>query len=122
MPGYKKNHTVEDIKREIAIILRELKDPRISGNMIGIVKSDISKNASYAKIYISSLSGLEKAKEAAKVLKNAQGYIRKEIGNRINLRYVPAISFYATDSIEYSVNISKTLDNLKRGEDNENIT
>ncbi len=122
MPGYRKNHTSENIKREIAVILRQLKDPRISENMIGVVKIDVSEDASNAKIYISSLKGLEKAKEAVKALKNAAGFIRKEIGNRISLRYIPSISFHATDSIEYSVNISKTLDDLKRGEYNEDIT
>lgn len=122
MPGYRKNHKTEDIKREISVILSELKDPRISENMISIVKIDMAQDASNAKIYISSLKGFEKAKEAAKALKNAAGFIRKEIGNKVSLRYVPTISFHATDSIEYSVNISKTLDDLKRGDNNENVT
>jgi ribosome-binding factor A len=121
MPGYKKNHTAEDIKREISVILRRLKDPRVSENMISIVKIDVAGDASDTKVYISSLNGLEKAKEAAKVLKNAAGFIRKEIGSRINLKYVPTVSFHATDSIEYGVNISKALDNLKRGVNDENI-
>ena len=122
MPGYRKNHTSENIKREIAVILRELKDPRISENMINIVKIDVSEDTSNAKIYISSLKGLEKANDATNALNKASGFIRKEIGNRISLRYIPSISFHATDSIEYSVNISKKLDDLKRGEYNENIT
>ena len=122
MSGYKKNHTSENIKREISIILQNLKDPRINENMISIVKIDISEDTSNAKVYVSSLKGLEKAKQTVMVLKNATGFIRKEIGSRINLKYVPNISFYATDSVEYSVNISKTLDNLKGGKHNENVT
>ena len=122
MPGYRKNHTSEDIKREIAVILRELKDPRVSENMINIVKIDVSQDSSNAKVYVSSLRGLQKAVETVKALSNATGFIRKEIGKRISLRYIPTISFHATDSIEYSVNISKTLDDLKRGENNENVT
>ena len=122
MPGYRKSHTSEDIKREIAVILRELKDPRVSENMINIVKIDVSQDSSNAKVYVSSLKGLQKAVETVKALNNATGFIRKEIGKRISLRYIPTISFHATDSIEYSVNISKTLDDLKRGENNENVT
>lgn len=122
MSGYRKNHTSEDIKREIAVILRELKDPRVSENMISIVKIDVSQDSSNARIYVSSLKGLQKAVETVKALKSATGFIRKEIGKRISLRYIPTISFHATDSIEYSVNISKTLDDLKRGENNENVT
>ena len=55
------------------------------------------------------MNGLETAKKAALALKNAQGYIRRELGTRLKLRYAPALAFEATDSIEYSANISRIL-------------
>ena len=112
MAGYRIMRVAEDIKRELTDILRMLKDPRISG-LLTIVKVDVSKDISYAKIYISSMDGIEKAKEAVKGLTNACGFIRRELGQRIDLRCVPELKFIADDSVEYSANIYKLLDKVK---------
>lgn len=59
------------------------------------------------------MSGMESAKEAVKALKNAAGYVRSELGSRLTLRHVPALTFIATDSIEYSANINRILNDVK---------
>ena len=59
------------------------------------------------------MNGLSVAKEAVKALKNAQGFIRHELGVRLKLRYAPALAFEATDSIEYSANISRMLSQIQ---------
>lgn len=104
--------TTEDIRRELTAILREMKDPRVKDNMISVVRVDVTNDLSYCSVYVSSMYGMEKSKDAVKALKNASGFVRKELGNRLKLRHVPAPLFYATDSIEYSASINKILNDL----------
>lgn len=120
MAGFRMGRTTEDVRRELTAILREMKDPRVSDAMISIVRVEVTNDLSYCSVYISSMYGMEKSKEAAKALKNAAGYIRKELGHRLKLRHVPAPLFYATDSIEYSANINKLLLDLDIPEEEEN--
>ena len=112
MQSRKMDRITEDIKRELTSILREMKDPRVHNSIISIVRVDVSSDLSTCKAYISSVDGLDKANEAVKGLKSAAGYIRREVGSRLPLRYVPVMNFYATDSIEYSANISKILNEM----------
>ena len=124
MATHKLGRTTEDIKRELTAILREMKDPRVKDAMLSIVRVDVTNDLSYCSIYISSMYGMEKSRIAVKTLKNASGFVRKELGNRLNLRHTPAPLFYATDSIEYSANINKILNDLdippQEEEDDEN--
>lgn len=119
MAGFRMGRTTEDVRRELTAILREMKDPRVSDAMISIVRVEVTNDLSYCSVYISSMYGMDKSKEAAKALKNAAGYIRKELGHRLKLRHVPAPLFYATDSIEYSANINKLLLDLDIPEEEE---
>ena len=88
MPGYHIDRITEDIKREIVAILRELKDPRISG-MLTVVKVSVTNDLSYAKVYVSAMEGMEAAKASVKGLTAAQGYVRHELGRRLHLRKCP---------------------------------
>jgi ribosome-binding factor A len=109
MAGFKLNRTSEDIRRELMDILRSMKDPRISGGMISVVRIELTNDLSHCKVYISSLEGMEKAKEAVKVLTKAGGLIRHEMMMRLELRKVPEFHFIPDDSIEYSAGIQKIL-------------
>ena len=114
MPSHRIDRISEDMKRELSDILRELKDPRISG-LLSIVRVDVSGDLSYAKVYISAMEGPEQALTAVKGLVSASGYIRRELGNRMRLRKVPQLRFAATDSIAYSAQISRVLEGLGEG-------
>ena len=113
MANHRADRMSEDIQREIAAILREMKDPRLHNGIISVVRCETAHDLSYSKIYISSMNGLDTAKEAVKALKNAQGFIRRELGTRLKLRYAPVLAFEATDSIEYSANISRILGSIQ---------
>lgn len=113
MPNYRADRMSEDIQREIAAILREMKDPRLHDGILSVVRCETTHDLSYSKVYISSMKGLDTAKEAVKALKNAQGFIRHELGTRLKLRYAPALAFEATDSIEYSANIARLLNDIQ---------
>lgn len=112
MSNHKLGRTTEDIKRELTDILRHVKDPRVSDAFISIIRVEVTNDLSYCNVYISAMEGLERAKLALKGLKSASGFIRRELGNRLKLRHVPELIFHATDSIEYSANISRILNSL----------
>ena len=112
MANHRAGRMSEDIRRELMAILREMKDPRLHNGIISIVRCETAHDLSYSKVYISSMNGLDTAKEAVKALKNAQGFIRRELGTRLKLRFAPALAFEATDSIEYSANISRMLNDI----------
>lgn len=118
MAGYKTDRVAEDIKREIIAIIRdEIKDPRVQGKLLTVVRVEVSGDLSYAKAYISAMEGFETAQEAAKGLKNAAGYIRREVGQRLRLRKTPEIRFVADDSIEHGMSIAKMLKDLGTSEE-----
>ncbi len=118
MPGYKINRITSDIRMALADILREVKDPRVS-KLISIVKLQVSDDLSYATVYISAIEGMEKTQESVKGLKNAAGYIRRELGQKLKLRKVPELKFVADDSIVKSANISMIIDSFKKEKEDE---
>lgn len=116
MPGYRADRVSEDIKREIASVIRELKDPRVSGKMLTVVHADVTHDLSFVKVYISAFEGMETAAEAVKGLSGASGFIRREITKRLHLRTAPEIKFIADDSVEHSFEIFKKLENSKKND------
>ena len=118
MPSHRMGRTTEDIRRDLTAIFRELKDPRVQQGLISIVRVEVTNDLSHSTVYVSAMQGLEQANTAVAGLKSASGFIRRELGHRLKLRHVPELHFLATDSIEYSANISKILNDL-RSEDHE---
>lgn len=112
MAGYRIDRITEDIKRELIAILREVKDPRVSG-MLTVVKVDVSNDLSYAKVYISALEGVDRAKKAVKGLKAAQGFIRGRLGSSLHLRKTPELRFVADDSIEKGMELFDKLKGIE---------
>lgn len=112
MAGHRLERTTEDIKRELTAIFREVKDPRVKDAFVSIIRVEVTNDLSYCTVQISAIEGLKRAKEAVKGLQSASGFIRRELGARLKLRHVPELIFHATDSIEYSANISRILNSL----------
>ncbi len=111
MAGYKVGRNSEDIRRELADIMRLLKDPRITG-LLSIVRVELSGDMSHAKVYVSSMDGYDAALEAVKGLQHASGFIRREINNRLSLRTSPELKFIADNSIEHGAEINRMLKEL----------
>ncbi len=118
MAGYRIDRVSEDIRREIAAIMRELKDPRIQG-MLTVVNVEVSSDASFAKVYVSAMEGIETAKLAVKGLTSATGYIRREVGKRLHLRKTPELKFVADDSIEKGMGIARMIGDINSESNNE---
>ena len=113
MPSFKLGRTTEDIHRELSAILREVKDPRVKDCLLSVVRAEVTNDLSYCTVYVSTMEGLSRTKEAVQGLKSAAGFIRRELGRRLSLRHVPQLIFKATDSIEYGTHISKLLHDLQ---------
>lgn len=114
MPSHRSQHNTEDIKRGIIHIISTLKDPRLKEGFLSIVSVDVSKDNGSCHIFVSSLEGLEHSAEACKILNGACGFIRKRLGEKLRLRYIPSLVFFPTDTIEYAAKISKKIEELNK--------
>lgn len=114
MSMYKNNRTAEDIKREITAIIRELKDPRVQGKLLTVVRIELANDLSFGKVYISALEGIDTAKTAVKGLENANGLIRRELLHRLKLRKAPELKFVADDSVKQGIELWQNYENHLR--------
>ena len=101
----------EEIQKELSSLIRNLKDPRVQDTMISITHVETTPDLRWAKVYVSFLQE-EKAKEALKGLKSAGGYLRRELGNALNLRYTPELNWALDDSITYGAKMMKLINSL----------
>jgi ribosome-binding factor A len=105
----------EEMKKEVsAIIQNELKDPRLP-KMISVTSAEVTRDLRYAKIFISVLGDETDKKNAILGLKSAAGFIRREIGQRLKLRYTPEILFELDNSIERGVYLNKLINETLQG-------
>lgn len=111
----------EEIKKTVSDIIRnDIKDPRVC-SMTSITRVEVTKDLRYANIHISVLGDNKSGKETIKGLESAKGYIRKEIGKRLNLRYTPEPIFEIDKSIEYGIKISGILNDIKKDDNKGSI-
>ena len=99
----------EEIQRELASLIPNVKDPRVSG-LISVTAVDTTPDLRYAKIYISVLVKSDCA-QVLKGLKSASGYLRRELGHALQLRYTPELTFVRDDSIDQGAHILDMLRN-----------
>lgn len=103
----------EGIRKELVQIIREqVKDPRIS-EMSTVIKVETTKDLRYAKVFVSVFGSEEEKSNTIEGLKRAAGFIRKELGSRLEIRYTPELHFVLDNSIAYSVEISKKLNEIR---------
>ena len=114
MAIYRGGRINEEVKREVSnIIQNEIKDPRLTA-MVSVTDVKVTRDLRYAKVFVSIFGKNDEEKNNTFVaLKNASGYIRKEIGQRINLRYNPQIIFELDDSINYGMHIEELIQRVK---------
>ena len=108
MPSNRIGRINEEIQRELADQLRRLKDPRVSSGMVSIIRVDTTGDLRYARVYISVLDKRQE-KDVLKGLKSASGFLRRELGRALQLRYTPELQFIGDDSIQYGAHILEVL-------------
>ena len=99
----------EEVRRELDKLIREdLRDPRFSGTL-SITHADVTRDLRYCKVYVSVLEP-EKRKGVMDALKSAAGFLRRELGHRVDLRYTPELIFELDTNMEYASRMTKLID------------
>lgn len=107
------NKINEEVKRELSSVIRELKDSRIPV-MTSVVAVNVTPDLRWAKAYISVMGTDEEQAKAIEGLKSAGGFIRREIGHRLKLRYTPEFDFELDHSIEHGAYINKLINDMNK--------
>ena len=105
----------DEMQKELAVALRDVKDPRVSSAFISITAVETTPDLKFAKVFYSVLSGDKK--EIAKGLKSSAGYLRRQLAQNMNLRMTPELTFIEDHSIEHGAHISKLLEGIEFSED-----
>ena len=100
----------DEIQRELSSLMRSLKDPRLQSGLLTITHVDTTPDLRYSRIFVSALNK-DQEKEMLKGLKSAAGYLRRELGTALKLRYTPELQFVADDSILQGAHILEMLRN-----------
>ena len=106
----------EEIQKELSSLIRNLKDPRVQDTMISITHVETTPDLRYAKVYVSFLQE-DRADGALKGLKSAGGYLRRELGRALQLRYTPELVWALDDSITYGAKMLKLINSLEVNKD-----
>ena len=112
MPSNKLARTNDDIQFVISKLLREVKDPRVQQGMISVTRVETTGDLRYSKIWLSVL-GMKDEKEFRRGLRSAAGYLRRELGSSMKLRYTPELIFEIDHSIEYGAHINEVINSLE---------
>jgi len=118
--GYRQGRLGEEIRKIISeLLLREIKDPRLTENMVSVSAVDVTSDGSYATVYISVLgfgkegyADDEKKEDILEGFQHAKGMIKRQIGKSIKLRHIPELNFKIDNSMEYGSKMSKLIDSL----------
>ena len=103
----------EEIRKELSALLRTVKDPRVAEAMLTITHVDTTPDLRQCKVYVSALNCKDE-KDLMKGLKSAAGFLRRELGSRVDLRYTPELQFIADDSIQHGAHILEILRQVER--------
>ena len=106
------NRINEEIQKELSALLRTVKDPRVQDTMISITRVETTPDLRYTKVYVSFLQE-ERVKDAMAGLKSAAGYLRRQLGHNLQLRYSPEIVWSEDDSITYGARMLKLISSLE---------
>lgn len=115
MANHRRGRINDEVLKEMAGILREVKDPRVKDAFISVTGAEVTPDLKYAKIYYSHLRG--DAKDVAKGLKSSSGFIRHKLAERLNLRITPELTFLIDESIAHGAHIASLLSGLTYSDD-----
>ncbi|NCB04458.1 MAG: 30S ribosome-binding factor RbfA [Clostridia bacterium] len=108
----------EEVTRCLAELLPNVKDPRLSGPMLTVVRCEVTNDLRWCKVYLSVLGAYEE-KQLKQGLKSASGFLRRELAHRLSLRYTPELIFVLDDSISRGAHINELISRLEIKPDEE---
>lgn len=109
MAKYRQGRINDALAQEMALALRDVRDPRIVSNMVSVTRADVTKDLKIAKVYFSCMGD---AAEAKRALTGAAGLFRCHLATALNLRITPELVFIPDGSIEHGARISELLHQL----------
>ncbi len=107
MSSFRIDRISEEVRHAVDAAIRTLNDPRVSGTY-AVTRADVTRDLRYAKVYVSVLED-DKADGLMQALKNAAGYLRREVGRQVDLRYTPELIFERDRNIAYGAHIAQVL-------------
>lgn len=110
MANYRRERVNDSVAQEVSLILRDVKDPRVSDGMITVTGADVTADLKYAKIFYSSYAGDDK--ETARGLRSAAGFIRGQLAHRLNMRATPELTFVYDESVRHGAHIAQLLNEI----------
>lgn len=104
----------EQIRRDLADLLRQVKDPRVAGllPLVTITDIEITPDYTHAKVFYTSLAGDDRAREVAQGLSHAAGFLRRELGRRLRIHHIPELHFTYDASVERGTRLSRLIDEV----------
>ena len=113
MEGKRSEKVADLIRKEVSqMLVKTVKDPRIG--FVTITRVMVTEDCRLAKVYFSVAGTPEEKKQSMQGLDSAKGYIQRELGRRISLRYTPKIMFQFDPSIEYAIHIEEIFHQLQK--------
>ena len=109
----------DEIRDALSSSLRRIKDPRVNGGLISIIRCEATGDLRYCKVFVSVLGDEKTQKDVMKGLKSAAGWLRRELSQNLDLRYTPELIMELDNSIEHGATISKILQDIIPREDEE---
>ncbi|MDR1131277.1 MAG: 30S ribosome-binding factor RbfA [Oscillospiraceae bacterium] len=108
MAGYRLDRTNDDIQRVLSGLLRSIKDPRVNQGLISVTRAETTGDLRQCKVYL-SVYGLIDEKDLKKGLKSASGWLRRELSQRLSLRYTPELIFELDNAIAHGAHINEMI-------------
>jgi ribosome-binding factor A len=113
MEGKRSEKVADLIQKEISqMLVKSIKDPRIG--FVTITRVSVSEDCRFAKVYFSVAGTLAERERSVKGLDSAKGFVRRELGRRIRLRYTPEILFQFDPSIEYAIHMEELIQSIQQ--------
>lgn len=113
MANYRGGRINEEIKKDVSnTIQNKIKDPRLTA-MVSVTDVDVTRDLSYAKVFVSIFGTDEQKKEALKILKSSAGFIRKEIGRNVKLRHVPEVIIELDETLDKASHLEEIFHQIK---------
>lgn len=112
--SFKVGRVEEDIKRQISLLIMNMKNMSLASKEIYVVKVKMAENCLRARVYIRSLKGVIYAKQAISLLNRAIGFLKHEISKNLGLKKVPNLEFLADDSLEYEEHLEELFSKIKK--------
>ncbi len=112
MSGRRKERLDEEIREEVAgIIGRQLKDPRIG--FVTVTRVDLTADLRTARIHVGILGDAVQRERTLGGLKQASGFVRRELGRRIRMRHTPELQFHYDEGLDATERVAKLLDETR---------